>query len=129
MSIKASWRGDCPLGFALAAGFAASTVGCLLASAAAPPADTGTRLAVLALVLAVSAAMVRNLLAAVLTAAIAWSFFLGFVIDGDGEVRWHGIADMDRLGVLIVAVLVGSAWWMVSAAVDPRSEEKYRSHG
>src|SRR4051812_42527605 len=126
MSIKAPWAGDCPLGFALAAGFAASIAGCFLASAAAPSADTGTRLAVLAFVLAVYAATVRNLPAAVLTAGIAWSFFLGFVVDGDGEVRWHGASDLDRLGVLIVAVLAGSAWWMVTAAVRLPSEEKNR---
>jgi hypothetical protein len=129
MSVKAPWLGDCPLAFALAAGFAASVVGCFLASAAAAPSDTGTRLAVLALVLAVYAAAVPNLSAAVLSAGIAWSFFLGFVIDRDGEVRWHGTADLVRLGVLIVAVLAGSAWWRVSAAINPTSEEENRSHG
>ena len=129
MSIKALWLGDCPLAFALAAGFAASTVGCFLASAAASPNDAGTRLAVLALVLAVYAAAVPNLPAAVLTAGIAWSFFLGFVIDRDGEMHWHGTADLARLGVLIVAVLAGSAWWMVSAAVRHPSQEENRSHG
>ena len=68
--------------------------------------------------------------ALVLTAGIAWSFFVGFVIDRDGEVRWHGTADLVRLGVLIVAVLVGSAWWRVSAAaIYPPSEEEIRSHG
>jgi hypothetical protein len=113
--------GDCPLGFALAAGFAVSVIGCLLASLAAPPHQTTTRLVVLALVMAGSAAAIRNLRGAVLTAGMTWSLYLGFLVDQTGELHWHGIADLVRLGVLIAVALAGSARWPINDRLSARS--------
>jgi hypothetical protein len=108
-----------PLGFALAAGFATSVVGCLLASLAAPPRETAARLVAVALIVTGFAAAIRNLPAAVLTAGMAWSIYLGFLVGRAGELHWHGGVDALRLGTLIVAALAGSArWWITDFVSD-----------
>ncbi|KAB2349744.1 hypothetical protein [Actinomadura rudentiformis] len=83
----------------------------MLASAVTPP--PGGQLAALATVLGVFAAVVRNLPAAVLTAVVAWSFYLGFLGEEAGEPSWHGAIDLLRLGMLILAVPAGSAHWLI----------------
>jgi hypothetical protein len=113
--------GACPLGFALAAGFTTSMVACLLASLAAPPHHATARLVVLALVIAGFAASVRSLPGAVLSAGMAWSMYLGFLVDQTGELRWHGVVDLVRLGVLVVVALAGSARWPITDLLSARS--------
>jgi hypothetical protein len=44
--------------------------------------------------------------AAACAAVIAWMFFDGFLAGQHAELRWHGTADLVRLGLLI-AVAVG----------------------
>lgn len=106
--------GDCPLGIAVAAGFAAAAIGCLLASLVSPPHEPAPRLVALALIIVGFAAACRNLPANLLTAGIAWSMYLGFLVEHTGELRWHGGVDLLRLGTLIVAALAGSARWLIA---------------
>jgi hypothetical protein len=112
--------GACPLGFALAAGFATSVMGCVVAALAAPPHDTTVRLVVLALIVGGFAATVRSLPGAALTAGMAWSMYLGFLVDQTGELHWHGGADLLALAVVVVAALAGWARWPVTDVVTPR---------
>jgi hypothetical protein len=112
--------GHCPLGFALAVGFATCVCGCLIASLAAPPQQTAARLAVLALIIGGFAAVVRNLPGSLLTAVIAWSMYLGFLVDQAGELRWHGGTDLLRLGVLVAAAVAGSGRWPVRDLLSAR---------
>jgi hypothetical protein len=123
--------GTCPLGIALAAGFATAAIGCLLASLASPPDEPAPRLLALALIIAAFAATVRNLTAALLTAGIAWSMYLGFLVDRAGELQWHGGVDLVRLGTLVLAALVGAAGWLIAGALAgsapvPRPREELR---
>src|SRR5262249_43071818 len=113
-------RGESPQGIALAAGFAAAAVGCLLASLAFPPHEPTARLVALALLIAAFTTACRNLLANLLTAGIAWSMFLGFLVDREGELQWHGGVDLLRLGTLIMAALVGSARWLIADLASAR---------
>lgn len=123
---------DCPLGIALAAGFTSAGVGCLLASMAFPPHEPSPRLLALALIVAGFAATVRNPAAALLTAGIAWSMYLGFLVGHAGELGWHGSVDLVRLGALVLAALIGTARWRVADALSawsvpvPRPREELR---
>jgi hypothetical protein len=122
--------GDFPLGIALAMGFAAAAVGCLLASLVSRPHEPAPRLVALALVVAGFAAACRNLTANLLTAGIAWSMYLGFLVGHAGELRWHGGVDLLRLGTLVVAAQLGSARWLIAdlaarwSASVPRPREE-----
>jgi hypothetical protein len=129
---RVRYAADCPMGIALAAGFATAAAGCLLAALASPPHEPGPRLVVLALAVAGFAAAVRNLTAALLTAGIAWSMYLGFLVGHAGELRWHGGADLMPLGVLVAAALLGAARGLITGALSawpapvPRSREELR---
>jgi hypothetical protein len=116
-------RGESPLGIALAAGFAAAAVGCLLASLVSPPHEPTGRLVALVLFMAVFTTACRNLMANLLTAGIAWTMYLGFLVDREGELHWHGGIDLLRLGALLMAALVGSARWLIAdlASAQPAS--------
>lgn len=109
--------------FGVAAGFVTVVVGCLAATCLyAPGADTG-RLLVLTVVIAGFAAMIQDALAALVTAGLAWPFYLGFLVDRYGELRWHGSVDLLRLAALVAASLLGTAlgWITHGASVRPRS--------
>jgi hypothetical protein len=43
------------------------------------------------------------------TAVIAWMFFDGFLAGRHAELRWHGGADIARLGLLLAAAALASA--------------------
>jgi len=83
--------------------------GCLAITWVFPPHATTSRLIMLALVVGGLAAVVRNGTAAVVTAGLAFPFYLGFLLDREGELHWHGEADVLRLTVLVAASLVGTA--------------------
>ncbi|GAA2101221.1 hypothetical protein [Actinomadura alba] len=113
-------RGVCPLGFALAAGFGTSVTGCVVAALAAPPYQTTTRLVVLALIVGGFATAIRNLPGAVLTAGMAWSMYLGFLVDQTGELRWHGGSDLLALGVVVAVALAGWGRWPITDLLTAR---------
>jgi hypothetical protein len=123
----------CPFGIALAAGFATAVAGSLLASLASAPNEATPRLVELSLVTAGSAIVLRNVAAALLTAGIAWSIYLGFLVGHAGELQWHGGIDLLRLGTLLGAALLGSAIWLFSGlrpseqAARPREAEPGRT--
>jgi hypothetical protein len=89
-------------------GFATVVLGCLLVALVLPPHATTGRLVILSLVVAGFAAVVRNLSAALLTGALSWPFYLGFLLDQHGELTWHGPVDLVRLAVLVGAALLGT---------------------
>lgn len=43
-------------------------------------------------------------------AVLGWLFVTGFVMNGYGELRYHGFADVERL-LLLLGVAVASARW------------------
>src|SRR5512144_2976332 len=97
------------IGFGVAAGWVTVVVGCFVASWLYPPGAGADRLLVLAVFIGAFAAVVRDALAALVTAGLAWPFYLGFLVDRYGELRWHGGVDLLRLAVLVVASLIGAA--------------------
>lgn len=103
-------------GFGVAAGFVTVVVGCFVATWLYPPGADADRLLVLAIVITGFAAVVRDALAALVTAGLAWPFYLGFLVDRYGELHWHGRVDLLRLAVLTVASLIGAALgdWVTS---------------
>lgn len=97
------------IGFGVAAGLVTVVVGCFVASWLYPPGVDADRLFVLAVFIAGFAAVAGNALAALVTAGLAWPFYLGFLVDRYGELHWHGWVDLVRLAVLAVAALLGTA--------------------
>ncbi|ROO86952.1 hypothetical protein EDD29_4538 [Actinocorallia herbida] len=123
MSSRTPWWGECPPGFAFAAGCAAAVGGCLLAAVLDRTPDG--RLVVLALCLGGTAAAVRHLPALLATAVVGWLCHLGFLVETGGELVWHGGVDGWRLGVLVAAVVLGSAPWLIANAA--RSTRSFRA--
>jgi hypothetical protein len=74
-----------------------------LARAVAAPAAVQT-IAVAALVAGPSRHVSRA--AGLLVAGTGWRLVDGFVVDDDGLLAWHGVADAVRLGVLVAVALV-----------------------
>lgn len=97
-----------PTPFGIAAGFVTVIAGSLVATVFPEPATT-QRLLVLALVIAGFSAIVRDSTAAIVTAGMAWPFYLGFLVDRYGELHWHSSVDLLRLGALRGAAVAGTA--------------------
>jgi hypothetical protein len=100
--IAPSW----PTSFCVAAGYVTVIVACFAATIFPPSAGT-ERLLMLAVVIAGFSAIVRDTTAAVVTAGLALLFYLGFLVDRYGELRWHGGVDVERAAVLLAAALIG----------------------
>src|SRR5690242_5605852 len=88
-----------PLGINTAVG-AVVVVVCIAAPPHLDAAGIQARLAVLALGLVAFAASVADPVAAVVTAVVAFLLFDGFVVGHEGNLAWHGDADLVRFGVL-----------------------------
>ena len=101
-------RAAYPTGVIVGIGFTTVVAGCLLAALAMPPQATTGRLVVLSVVVAGFAVVVRRASAALVTGAMSWPFYLGFLMDQHGELTWHGPVDLLRLAVLVGAALVGT---------------------
>jgi hypothetical protein len=97
-----------PAGVIVGIGFAAVVAGCLVAALVTPPQATTGRLVVLSSVVAGFGVAVQNASAALVTAALSWPFYLGFLVDQHGELSWHGPVDLMRLAVLLGAALAGT---------------------
>ncbi|MGH3391196.1 MAG: hypothetical protein ACRDOO_20190 [Actinomadura sp.] len=98
-----------------------AVAGCLLAALTSAPSAATPRLVELSLVTAGFSALLRNPAAALLTAGMTWSVYLGFLVEHAGELRWHGGVDLLRLGALLAAALIGSARWPVAGLLSARS--------
>lgn len=96
-----------PIGVTLAAGTAGVVLVALVCAAATPPAAAVARLVALAVYVAAVGAVGRDLVAALATAAIAWTVLDGFLVNRLGVLTWHGSADAARLGVLLAAAAAG----------------------
>jgi hypothetical protein len=104
-----------PTGVVVAIGFTVVVAGCLVAALVLPPNATTGRLIILSVDIAGFAAIAQSRAAALVTAALSWPFYLGFLVDQHGELSWHGPIDLMRLFVLVAAALGGSScgngWW------------------
>lgn len=98
-----------PAAFVIAGGVVTIVAACLVASWIFPAAEATERLVVLALAVAAFAGAVRSLACAVAVSWLSWVFFLGFLADQQGELRWHGPVDVVRLAVIGGAALAGLA--------------------
>jgi hypothetical protein len=107
--MSAEFTGRTPAAFVIAGGVMTIVAACSVASWIFPQPEEGARLAVVALAVGGFAAAVRAVLSVVAVPGLAWVFFLGFLVDQQGELRWHGAVDLLRLGVLVGASLLGSA--------------------
>lgn len=107
--------------YAIAAGFAASIIGCLLAAWYYPPENHTSRLVVLAVVVAAASALTRNPTACLPVALLALLFCDGFLINHYGELHWHGWPDAARLAVLAAAALTGTGIGRMSIASSART--------
>jgi MFS family permease len=97
-----------PTSFYVAAGFV-TVIAASFAATVFPPSATADRLLMLAVIIAGFSAIVRDTLAALVTAGLAWAFYLGFLVDRYGELHWHGGIDVLRAAVLLAAALIGSS--------------------
>ena len=116
----AGWARERATGVLVAAGFAAVVAGSC-AAALLPPQLVAQRVAVLAAVVGVFAAFAGDIAAGLATAAIAWLFCNGFLVDRFGVLRWHGRVDLVRLGILCVVALVGTGLgWLIRTVRSAR---------
>jgi hypothetical protein len=65
-------------------------------------------LAVLTVVVGAYAAAMRNTTGALITAAVSWMLFNGFVVHSLGDLAWEGANDAVRLAVLTGAAVTGT---------------------
>jgi hypothetical protein len=96
-----------PTGITLAAGSAAVVATALAAATLIAPSELVARLVAMALCVAAIGAFGGDLVAALASAAIAWSVLDGFLVNRLGALTWHGAADAARLSVLAGAALAG----------------------
>ncbi|MBT2526321.1 hypothetical protein J7E91_12940 [Streptomyces sp. ISL-99] len=61
-----------------------------------------------------------HLHAAPFIAAVCWLFYDGFVIHQQGELAWDGLADVNRMGLLISASLLGTVTARLNRALRYR---------
>ncbi|WP_248963203.1 hypothetical protein [Sphaerisporangium perillae] len=84
-------------------------VTCVADAVVFQPVEIGARVATMAIVIGVFATTVRNLAGALATAALAWLFVTGFLVNTDGELTFARPEDVARFGVLVGAALAGTA--------------------
>jgi len=102
-----------PTGLLAGAGFVVIVAATVVAAIAFGLHEAVGRLALLAVAVGGFAVIIGDLIASMVTAAIAWLFLNGFLIDQHAELRWHGTVDLVRLAVLVGAALAGSAYaWL-----------------
>ena len=114
-----------PIGFALATGF----TGVLVGTAAATTLnrhDLAQRVAVVAACVALAAALIAAPAGAACTAGMGWLFTNGFLVNGEGDLAWRGVADLARLSVFAAAALAGlgvSQGWQRRKARAPATAQ------
>ncbi|MGZ4617299.1 MAG: hypothetical protein ACXV3F_00940 [Frankiaceae bacterium] len=100
----------CPDGdadrFALATGFTGVLVGTAAATAVNRH-DLAQRVAVVATCVALATALIAAPAGAACTAGMGWLFTNGFLVNGEGDLAWRGVADLARLAVFAAAALAG----------------------
>ncbi|GIG61786.1 hypothetical protein Lfu02_61580 [Longispora fulva] len=99
---------ETPLGVNIALGSVLLVVAAV-AAATIPDSEPVVRYAVLVLAVAAFAAWTRDGLALAFVAVIGFAIFNGFLVNQPGELSWHGLTDMLRLGVLVLASTTGLA--------------------
>lgn len=97
-----------PTGITFAAGSAAVVAAAVAAASLTAPSALVGRLVAMAVCVA-AVGTFGDLVAALATAAIAWTVLNGFLVDRLGVLAWHGAADAVRLGVLLG---VAAAGWL-----------------
>lgn len=97
-----------PMGINLGIG-AAAVVGGAVLVAFVPAAHPWWRLGLMALLVAGFAAVTLDQVALGGVALMAWLFANGFVENREGELSWHGSADLGFAMVLVLAAAAGLA--------------------
>lgn len=103
-----------PTGILVGVGFGTAIVGCFVASAF-PRHMADARVWTLAAFVAAFSWLAGDLVAAVVTAGLAWLLAEGFLIDRYGQVRWHGVVEVRYLGPLVGAALFGVLLGLLTA--------------
>ena len=107
-----------------------ATVGALVVvvCCAVPPhldaAGVAARLAVLALGVFAFSVAACDLVAAAVSAGIAFLLFDGFVLGRAGDLAWHGNADLVRIGVLAGAALAGTTAGALRLRIEARRAQR-----
>lgn len=113
-----------PIGFALATGFTGVLVGTAAATAVNRH-DIAQRVSVVATFVAVAAALIATPAGVACTAGMGWLFTNGFLVNGEGDLAWRGVADLARMAVFAAAALtglgVGQGWRRRRARADGAS--------
>jgi hypothetical protein len=97
-----------PLGISVGIG-AAAVVAAAFADAVVPHRLVSLRWLLLTLVVAGFALWAADTVATVIIAGLAFVLANGFLVNHQGELSWHGQADLWRLAVLVVAAGLGLA--------------------
>jgi hypothetical protein len=98
--------GRTPTGIAVGLGAGFLLVAAVL-GATVPASDPVLRLAPVVIAVALTGALTGDRLAAAGTAVTAMLVVNGFLVNEDGQLSWHGRADLWRVGILAVACAVG----------------------
>jgi hypothetical protein len=99
--------GSAPTGITLAVAAAAVVATALLTAAATAPSESVARLAAMAVCVAAVGTLGGDLVAGLATAGIAWTVYIGFLVNRLGVLTWHGPVDALRLSVLCGAAVAG----------------------
>jgi hypothetical protein len=95
-----------PTGIAVGLGAGFLLVAAVL-GATVPANDPGLRVAPMVIAVALTGALTGDRLAAAGIAVTAMLVVNGFLVNEDGQLSWHGRADLWRIGALAVACAVG----------------------
>ncbi len=95
-----------PVGINVAAGVVVM-VAAALAAALVPQSAPAARLGLMALALAAFASLAVDLTAVVMVGGLGYLIVNGFLVNGLGELSWHGAAEVWRLVALGAAALGG----------------------
>ncbi|MGY0237158.1 hypothetical protein [Longispora urticae] len=114
---------ETPLGINIALGSALLLVTAFLA-AMVPGSEPVVRYAVLVLAVALFAAVTGDAFALGFVVLVGFAIFNGFLVNRLGELSWHGLTDMLRLGALVLAattgLAAGEAYRLVRRHREPR---------
>lgn len=97
-----------PTGITITIGVAV-LVGSAVAAAFAPSGDPSLRLALVTLAVTSFAMASQDWAAVAAVLPLAWLIYDGFLLDRYGVLAWRGWSDVIRIGVLVVAAVLGLA--------------------
>ena len=111
--------------FGITVGFGALVMVAATVVAAAMFPEVPARLVVVALAVGAYAAAVEDLWAGLVTAAVGYLLFDGFLVNRHGELAWAGTTSVRHVAVLAFAVGVGLVWrWIRAVRAEAAQDDE-----